>query len=368
MPDKKRILITAGGTGGHLFPAQALARDLLQEKNIEVLFVGGGLSTNRCFNKESFAFKEIFSATPYLSNISSIFKSLKIIAKGVMQSFKILSSFKPCLVVGFGSYHAFPILVAAVIKRVPIILFEPDSYPGKVNRLFSKWAKVNTVQFSQAAKHMQGNTVEVNMPVWKKTDETQVTVEEARSYFCLDPSKKTFLVFGGSQGASAINRFFCDAASFFNEKERDFQVIHLTGKAVSAEEARAVYTRLGITACVKEFEHSMHLAWKAASLVICRSGAASLAELAAFEVPGILIPFPYATNDHQKKNALFMENQVGGAVHLNESELSAQKLYTCIQNLVDPSQQNLEKMREKIRHFKTQGTKQNLSTIILKNI
>lgn len=361
---KHKVLIAAGGTGGHLFPAQALAQELLKKKEqIEILFVGGGLGTNRCFRKEEFSFTEIFAATPYLKN-GAFLRSLWTIFKGVVQSFKIIAKFHPQVVIGFGSYHAFPLLVAAYFKKIPIILFEPNSAPGKVNRLFSRAAVWSAVQFAQAAKSLKGKIFEVNMPLWEKEGMSGAGVEESRAYFCLDASKLTFLVFGGSQGAASINRLFSEAVSLFGARQKDFQVIHFTGKLASAEEVRRTYARLGISACVKEFEDRMHLAWRAASLVICRSGAATLSEQTAFGVPGILIPFPYAADDHQKKNALFMEHQVGGAIHLNESEATPEKLCALMQTLLDPSKNRLGQMREKMRAFKNQQQKQNLSTLV----
>ena len=359
--NKNKILIAAGGTGGHLFPAQALAQELLKkQEGVELLFAGGGLSTNRCFQKDTFPFEEIFAATPYLTKKGSFFRSLWTIVKGIRQSFAILSKFRPSLVVGFGSYHAFPLLVAAVFKKIPIMLFEPNSAPGKVNRLFSRKAVVSAVQFAQAADQLSGKIVEVNMPLWEKEGVKGVSIEEARAYFSLDATKLTFLVFGGSQGAVSINQLFAEAISLFAGQHKDFQVIHFTGKQSSAEEARRVYARLGIPACVKEFEDRMYLAWQAASLVICRSGAATLAEQAAFEVPGILIPYPYATDDHQMKNALFMENQVGGAVHLSEADSTPEKLCALMHDLLN----RLQPMRENMHAFKTLKQKQNLSNII----
>lgn len=358
----KKILIASGGTGGHLFPAQALACDLLEkEEDVDILFVGGGLSTNRCFQKDRFPYQEIFSATPYLTKLQTFLPALWTIFKGVRQSFKIIKSYRPTLVVGFGSYHAFPILVAAVLKKVPIVLFEPNSSPGKVNRLFSKWARFCAVQFSQASKELSGTSIEVNMPFFERQGNKKFSIEEARAYFCLDPSKKTLLVFGGSQGATAINTLFCDALSLFSEGERAFQVIHFTGKQASAEEARRVYARLGIKACVKDFEDRMHLAWQAANLVVCRSGAATLAEQAAYEVPGILIPYPHAADDHQKKNALFMAD-LGAAIYMPQDQLTSRKLYEQIRKLLD--QKQLSEMKENIRNFKHHEQKEDFAKLI----
>lgn len=360
MSHKRKILIAAAGTGGHLFPAQAFAEEL---KDSEILFVGGGLSSNRCFQKELFPFQEI-STSPLRKKGLALIKSLWAIVKGVKQSFKILREFQPSVVVGFGSFHSFPMLLAALCKRVPIVLFESNSEPGIVNRLFSRWAVASATQFALASKKLSGKVVEVRMPLWKKEGSAS-SIEEARAYFSLDPHKKTLLVFGGSQGAASINNFFCESAAELAIAGKEFQVIHIAGNEKSAESARRMYARLGIPACVKEFENRMSLAWRAASLVVCRSGAATLSEQIAFEVPGILIPYPYATEGHQRKNAQFMEKQVGGAMTLLETDLDAQKLKKMIEELIDPSKSRLEQMSEAMRRFKSREERGSLSALVL---
>jgi UDP-N-acetylglucosamine--N-acetylmuramyl-(pentapeptide) pyrophosphoryl-undecaprenol N-acetylglucosamine transferase len=360
MSEKTHVIIAAGGTGGHLFPAQALARELKEKyEGLSILFVGGDLSANRCFHKDNFAFHEICVATPYRTRLFSA--CLKIL-EGCRQSWKILSKVKPKVVIGFGSYHAFPMLLAALIRRVPFIIFESDAIPGKVNRLFARWSKFNAVQFEGAAPLLKGTSIQVNVPLWEKPGENKLTREEACAYFGLSSTVLTLLVFGGSQGAKSINRLFCEAIGLFPEAERQFQVIHLTGKMTDAEPLRREYARLGMTACVKEFEDRMHLAWRAAQLCVCRAGAATLAEQTAFEVPGILIPYPYATGDHQQKNARFMEKEVGGAVCLNESTLNASILHTQLCTFLAKDQ--LARMQANIRDFKHRSQKKDLSTLI----
>jgi len=358
-----KILIAAGGTGGHLFPAQALAQDLLQKKEgIQILFAGAGLNTNRYFSKEKFAYEEVASATLFRSKLH-LFKSCALLFKGVVESFSIINRFQPHLVIGFGSFHAFPLLVAALFKRIPIVLFESNSEPGKVNRLFSRWALLSAVQFSEAKERLSGTTIEVKMPIWEKIRQKDGTIEEARAYFGLAPSEITFLVFGGSQGSSTINHVFCQVAAKLRAKQTSFQVIHLAGKHENIQEARRFYERLGIRACVKEFEDQMNLAWRAASLVICRSGAATLAEQIAFEVPGILIPYPFAADQHQKKNALFMEEQVRGSICILEENCTVEYLLKEVERLTDRTDQ-LEIMRQNIRAFKERQNKKDLYSVI----
>jgi UDP-N-acetylglucosamine--N-acetylmuramyl-(pentapeptide) pyrophosphoryl-undecaprenol N-acetylglucosamine transferase len=349
---RRKVLIATGGTGGHLFPAQALGLEL-QEKGFDVLFVGGGLKTNRYFKREKYAFLQIESATPFRGNI---FKSLYQLGAGIWQSFRVLKEFQPDLIVGFGSYHSFPVLCAAKWKKSPIALFISDIIPGRVNRLFSRWALFSAVQFSEAGKHLGGPVKEVKMPMSEKT---AVSRQEARRHFYLHSDVFTFLVFGGSQGSEFINQIFAKSAARLH---MPFQVIHIAGKTDSAEALGKFYEKAGIRACVKAFEERMELAWSAADVAICRSGAATIAEQLAFAVPTLYIPFPQAMDDHQTKNAKFIEEGVGGAITCPETALTESSLCTLLQQMMAPGK--VQKMKEMIVSFKQDEHKPSLAQLI----
>jgi len=360
----KKILIAAGGTGGHLFPAQALADSLLKkEEHIEVLFAGKGLASNRYFHRDRFHFRDISSGTFFRGNLAAIFSSLWGIVRGVRQAMLILKEFQPDLIVGFGSYHTFPILVAALLKKIPIALFEPNSIPGKVNRLFSRFAVLSAVQFTEAIKHMSGPTVEVSIPLWQKGEHHNIKAEEARHYFGLFPDVATLLVFGGSQGASSINKIVCEALESMQGSKK-LQVIHITGNSKEIAHVESCYKKIGILACVKDFETKMSSAWRAADFTICRAGAATLGELIAFEVPAILIPFPRAADDHQTKNAQFLEDEVRGGIHLREALLNAQKLSFALEQMLNSDDAGICAKRKAIRAFKAQKEKKDLCSVI----
>ncbi len=342
-----KILITTGGTGGHIFPAQALATEL-QAKDINVLFAGGGLGKNKYFKRERYLYVEVASSSPFQGNI---FKAWWNILKGIVQSLKVISKYKPNLVVGFGSFYSFPVLVAAKLKKIPIILFEPNAIPGKVNRLFSRWALLSTLQFKEAAKWMKGKCIEVKMQVPEKKTERG----EAREYFYLDAERFTFLVFGGSQGADSINSLFSQAINLIDLEKHKFQVIHITGKAESAEAVRRWYGAQGIHSCVKAFEEQMEKAWSSADYVVCRSGAWTVAEQMAAGVPALFIPFPQATENHQAINARIVETK-GGAVTCEESQLNLETMQRLVKENIDPKR--LETMRASIAFFKDENKKQ----------
>jgi UDP-N-acetylglucosamine--N-acetylmuramyl-(pentapeptide) pyrophosphoryl-undecaprenol N-acetylglucosamine transferase len=349
-----KIVIATGGTGGHVFPAEALGAQLLEE-SYDVTFVGGGLKNNRYFHRNNFKYEEVTVSAFFKVNV---FRSCYRIIQGIKQSLKMLSAIKPKVVIGFGSFYTFPVLLAARLKKIPIVLFEPNAIPGKVNRLFSRWAAFSAVQFAEAGKWLTGTIIEVKMPTGKRD-----LIEKgcAREYFYLNPELFTFLVFGGSQGAESINRLFSEAACRL-KGDTSFQVIHVTGKTGPAEKLRSMYAEAGIPACVKAFEERMDLAWSAASVVICRSGAATVAEQITYAVPGILVPFPQAADDHQTKNAQFIEKKVKGGITCPESTLTVDTLRVLLSQMLRSEQR--EKMHLAIMAFKQDQRKQELSAVI----
>ena len=318
-----KILIAAGGSGGHLFPAQQLSLTL--QSDCEILFAGYKLASSPFFESEKIPFKEIASA-PLKKGF------LRALWKGFWQSVSLMRSFCPDVVVGFGSYHTFPLLLAAALMRKKIILFEANSTLGKVNRFFYPFAKRIAFQFPSSQK--KGALVPF-LP-WVISQRKEVSIGEARQYFGLHPEKRTFLVFGGSQGASFLNQ---QVPIALDRLPGDYQVIHLTGKGATKVSYR-------ISSCVKEFEKDMSMAYKAADIAICRSGAGTIAELIQNHIPALLIPFPYAAGDHQRKNGQFLVKQTGGVRLLSQSEATVDRLVVEIETLLnglDSSRLKLEK-------------------------
>lgn len=346
------VLIATGGTGGHVFPAQALGRQLL-EKNHNVLFMGKGLSSNSYFAKHLFRSESIDSATPFKKGMLQKLLSLFSLIKGTLQAFSLIGKYKPNLVVGFGSFHSFPVLAAAFLRRVPIVLFESNSVPGKVNQIFSRFSQFSGIQFPQAKELLKGPCFEVEMPFWREKGNGE-RLKERRDYFSLDENLFTVLVFGGSQGASFINMVVADTLKQFHEKGKKVQVIHMTGSLPSAEEVQSFYVENDMKASVKPFEEKMHLAWKSADMVICRAGAATLAEVIEFEVPAILIPFPKAADNHQLKNALFFQEEVRGGFCLEEKKLTPKDLLSLLQSC------DISTLKESIAAFKKSAAKKQL--------
>jgi len=313
----RKILIAAGGTGGHLFPARQLAEML--QKDSEILFAGHRIGSSPFFEKEGIAFADI-DAHPLKRGF------LKAAWRGSRQSIRILKEFSPDLVVGFGSYHVFPMLLAAVLLRKKLVLFEANCLLGKVNRLFAPFALFTATQFPLDLKRSQP----VPMLPWNGGAE-EISREEALRYYGLHPGRKTILVFGGSQGASFLNGAAPDAL-----ENLPLQAIHFTGPK-EEQAVRAAYAERQIAACVKPFEPKMQNAYAAADIALCRSGAGTVAELIRHAVPAVLVPYPYATDDHQRKNGLYLCGTLQGGRLVLQAEAGRERLASEIGGLLAES-------------------------------
>lgn len=354
----KKVLITVGGTGGHVFPALTLAKQLAARPDApQILFVGGGLSKNRYFERETFPYKDVACGTLPLRKPWTAARNCFRIARGIWQSRAIIRHYQPDLIVGFGSYHTLPTLAAAKIQRIPILLHEANRIPGKVIRLFSPYATLTGVHFPDTER-LRGNVFPIPIPLREGFYNGSSTKAAARAYFNLDSHKRTLLIFGGSQGAQALNHLASQAVAAC--KERPLQVMQFTGDPLTTKQLRDFYADNGIDACVKDFEPRMDLAWQAADAVIARSGAGTMAEQLEFEVPGILIPYPFAADNHQESNALFMVEKVGGAYMRRERHLTAQNLADDLNELFKKS----PSMKDTMHRYKNNYQPQQLCDVV----
>lgn len=360
----KKILLAAGGTGGHLFPAQALAEKLLEkDPTLKLQFAAANLSKSAYFDKTKFSYCDISSMTPFRGGLIQSLYSIGTLLKGVRESLHILKEQKPDLVVGFGSFHSFPVLCAAALKRIPIVLFESNAIPGKVVRLFAKRALFTGIFFPETQKHLKGESIDVEIP--NKNAHVKIPQEMARSQLALNPQQLTLLAFGGSQGAKGLNQHLFDLIVLLHQKQLSFQLIHFTGNAEMTTLMTALCQRLNIPCYLRDFEPRMYLAWSAADIVICRAGATTLSELLHYEVPGILIPYPHAADQHQLKNAQFVEKEIKAAITLEEKTLSAELIAEHLFPLISANSSELEQRKAAIKAFKAQQQKKDLTSLIL---
>lgn len=364
MSSQKRILITAGGTGGHLFPAQALADELsLKDTGLSIVFVAGGLEANRFFERSSYTYKDV-PCGRLTKNPLKLLKSSFLILQGVWHSYRYMRKFRPNLVIGFGSFNTFPTLIAAKLAGVPIILHEANCFPGKLNRLFAPYAKMTAVHFAESAAYLKGNVITTGMPLRKGYKKVNLTKTDALAYYALCEDKTTLLVLGGSQGAKKINE--CVEEAILNHSitfKESIQIIHLTGKEESIEKMSQSYASHGIKAIVKAFEKRMDMAWRAADFSVTRAGASSIAEQIEYEVPGILIPYPYAAEDHQTKNARQLV-EIGAGVIIAEKELTPKRLAEIIGNFIS----NYKEKSHLLATHKERNNYIDLSTLVTQEL
>lgn len=344
MPSKQ-VLIAAGGTGGHLIPAQVLAQQLvMRSQDVRVRFAAAGLAKSRYFDREHYEFADIPASTLSLRKPLRSLRGIFSLLNGFCAARKLLRADPPQVVVGFGSYHTLPVLAAARTLRIPILLHEANAYPGKVVRLFSKKAQLTGLAIPEAAQYLKGRWEWIPTPLRPAYENARLSKEVARQQFGLKPDQPTLLVFGGSQGARSLNRLVALALA----RCARWQVIHLTGYNDNAEAIVQQYRSRSERFYVAPFEKEMAVAWQAVDLVIMRAGASSIAEaLAMGGVPSILVPYPYAADSHQDANAAWMQS-LGGGIALRESELSVDKL---CQLLNDCSDDRLAEMRAALGNY-----------------
>jgi UDP-N-acetylglucosamine--N-acetylmuramyl-(pentapeptide) pyrophosphoryl-undecaprenol N-acetylglucosamine transferase len=298
----KHIIIAGGGTGGHIFPALAIANALRKkEPDMDILFVGAkGKMEMEKIPEAGYSIKGIdiagFNRSSWIKNLSLPYK----LVKSFMQVRSIFSSFKPQAAIGVGGYSTFPVLRYAQARGIPTFIHESNSFAGKSNKLLGKKAtRIFTASDEMERFFPPSRLMHTGNPVRRQVVEGQITREEGIRFFGLDPKYKTVLITGGSLGARSINGAIEAGIPQFIKNH--IQLIWQTGKSFAAEAAaHAVESGLIWTG---EFISKMEYAYAAADLVVSRSGSV-LYELCAVKKPVIFIPFPHATEDHQTVNAM----------------------------------------------------------------
>ncbi len=323
------VLMAGGGTGGHVFPAVAIARELAETvPGCEVLFVGTarGLES-RIVPAEGFRLLTIRSAGITGKRIMSRLKGMALLPVSLAQSWGMLSRARPVLVVGVGGYASGPVLAAAVLRRVPTLIHEQNYVPGATNLWLAPYVTQVAVTFPETIARLKGRGVVTGNPVRREFGRIPPLPEGAR------PGGHGVLVFGGSQGARAINHAVREALPALAVLKGKVRFTHQTGET-DLEVTRSAYRDSGLEADVRPFIREMAQALEAADLVVSRSGATTVAELTAAGRPAVLIPFAAATHDHQTFNARKLAD-AGAAVLLPEKELTGERLAREVLDLIE---------------------------------
>lgn len=346
---RKKILIAAGGSGGHLYPAQQLAESLIQ--SADVLVAGHGLSRSDFFSCDRFFYRDV-PAAPLGRTFKKLFRFFYTSLCSFRLSVQLIRDFQPDLVISFGSYHVFPLVLAAAVLRKRLSLFEANCQLGRINRFFSPFSEEIYSQF-----FIKNGRLVPLLP-WCEKPFVSIDAKEIRRSLGLDESCPTVLVFGGSQGARFLNERIP-----FALKKGTWQVIHLTGKNGDDADVKEKYEEAGISVCVRPFEENMERLYRAADCAICRAGASTLAELIRFEVPSILIPFPFSRDDHQTANAKFFVENIFGGRWLKQKEASQWSLQDELALLF----QKIEDHRRSLRAYKNEcGKRESLAKHVLR--
>ena len=332
-----RAILAGGGTGGHVIPALAIAQQLQKQYGAEVLFIGTAHGIeNRLVPAAGFALRLVEVGALKNVSLTTRLKTFFDLPRAVWESSRILSEFRPQIVIGVGGYASGPAMMAAILRAVPTLVFEPNFVPGFANRVVGRFVSAAAVHFEETGRYFRRCAV------------TGVPVREA--FFAIagklaNPTP-TVLVFGGSQGAHAINQVVMLSAAELLKRVPGIHIVHQTGER-DYNDAQAAYASLDGAVEVHRFIDDMPAQFASASLLICRSGASTVAEVTAAGKPAIFVPFPRAADDHQKRNAEALE-RAGAAVMLEESKLSPESLVETVGSLLG-DRKRLDTMSEAAR-------------------
>ena len=317
------LAIAAGGTGGHLFPGIAVGEVLRQRGHAVMLLISekeiDSLATE---GRSDFRIERVRGVGMTGKSPFALLRFWSQFRSGLRQVKALFREFKPGAVLGMGGFTSTAPILAGRARKIPTFVHESNAIPGKANKLNARLATRVLLGFAECAKFFASGKCEVTGTPMRRTLKERIPRAQALAAFGLSPERRTLLVMGGSQGARGINAAVIDALPQL--RERPLQVVHLTGRDDEAL-VREKYAQAGVPAFVAAFWHKMETAYSAADFCIARSGAASLTELSHFALPSVLIPYPFAAEDHQTLNARIFE-RAGAAVLLPQAGLSGDAL------------------------------------------
>jgi UDP-N-acetylglucosamine--N-acetylmuramyl-(pentapeptide) pyrophosphoryl-undecaprenol N-acetylglucosamine transferase len=321
-----RAVLAGGGTGGHVIPALAIAQQLKKAYAAEVLFIGTprGME-NRLVPVAGFDLRLVQVGALNRVSLATKLRTIVDLPRAVWDASRMLAEFRADVVIGVGGYASGPAMGAAILRGIPTIAFEPNVVPGFANRLVARWVSSAAVHFEETCKYFPNCHV------------TGVPVRSA--FFQIPPkspgSQATLLVFGGSQGARAINDAMVESLPNLHQRAPTLHVVHQTGER-DFERVSVAYAQSNISSTVHKFIDDMPGMFAKADLIVCRSGASTVGEITAAGKPAIFVPFPRAADDHQNVNARALE-RAGAAVVVEESKLESAYLVDTITALIDDS-------------------------------
>lgn len=339
-----RVLLSGGGTGGHIYPALAILREInKREPGSTFLYIGTskGLEAD-IVKKANIPFQSIhitgFKRKLSLENVKTIYRFIK----GVRESKKMIRTFKPDIVIGTGGYVCGPVVFAASKLKIPTLIHEQNVVPGLTNKFLSRYTSAVAVSFDESDQFFKHPLVQVTGNP-RATEVVEANGAVGRELLGIPPHKKVILIVGGSRGAKAINEAFWGMIDRLAEL-KDCHFVYVTGEVhyqAIQEKLNSQKDLLG-QVTLKPFIYNMPDVLATTSLIVNRAGASFLAEITALGLPSILIPSPYVTNNHQEKNARWLESK-GAAKVILEKGLDSSTLFSMVESIV-LNEENLKQM------------------------
>jgi len=361
---KKKFLIAGGGTGGHIYPGIAIAKSLESlNPNIEVEFVGSNLGLEKnIVPREGFKL-HMLPAGKLNYQGSWFIKALGLmkVFLGLLQALVLIIKTKPCGVLGVGGYASVPLVLAAALLRIPTSIWEPNAHPGLANRILSQFVSRAFVVFELSKKYLKSKEIQlVGLPIRSELENIIASSTQSEQ-----PTDFHVLCFGGSQGSKALNEVLEQAIKKESEWLHKSQLIHQTGIA-DYQNIKAVYDQSVFEVKAFEYLFEMEKYYTWATVVVCRSGASTIAELAAAGMPAILIPLPSSADDHQRKNAEALVSQ-GAALLVEQKEFTPEKLNEMLLSL-QKNPNILMNLSKKIKTFHKPFAAQEIAKSLLEGI
>ncbi|HSD19563.1 MAG TPA: undecaprenyldiphospho-muramoylpentapeptide beta-N-acetylglucosaminyltransferase [Anaeromyxobacter sp.] len=347
-----RMLIAGGGTGGHVFPGIALAEEVVgRHPANDVVFVGTerGLEA-KVVPASGFPIELIDVKGLKGKGLLALLVNLLLIPRALLQSYRILRKWRPDMVVGVGGYASGPVVLVAWLLRIPTAVQEQNAIAGFTNRVLGRFVDAAFTAFPEAAGHFAGRKVyQLGNPIRRTLMENFMRPDAQHD-------RPRLLVFGGSQGAHALNMRVIEALPHLADLREKLSVTHQTG-ARDREQVEKGYRACGFEPDVREFIHDMSAAYAGADLVVCRAGATTLAELTVCKKPSILVPFPAAADNHQVLNAKSLVD-AGAAVMIEEHHLTGELLAAEIRTILSDPERRERMMRAAGRLGSPQAAKE----------
>ncbi len=361
MNNKLRIVVTGGGTGGHIFPGLAIIEALSELCHLDIMWIGTGRKIEKdILAKKSLKYKTLAVKPIKGKDLSQLLIAFLDLPVSIIKAGHLLIKFKPDVVLGVGGYVSGPVLFAAKMLGIKTAIHEQNSIPGLANKIASKFVDKIFTSFPDNTAYFKGKNIEcLGNPIRKDI------IQFIKEFNTIKQDNETplkILIIGGSQGASGLNRLVSSALKILKQSGRAFKAIHQTGP-VDRKRLQHLYSAFNMDVEVKEFINEIGIAYSWADLIICRAGASTLSEITALGKPSICIPYPYATDGHQEMNAKALRD-AGACIFFNEREIGAVTLASKIEEFMLDRQKLIE-MAKKAKAFGRPSAAKDIALSIL---